>query len=142
MAQPQLAPGESLIKELTANHIVKNWAFPVIGLTFKSGRLFLTSQRIVFHRRPTLLFFLAGFLAYSSSGKFALDIPLSLVKEISRRRAGLLGPALCVTTHDGNEHVFVVRSSQFIDGLQEAVATHLGSRLALDGDSHWVVQKV
>ncbi len=131
---------EAFIKKLNINYIKRNWAFPIIGLTFKSGVLVLTADRIIVNIRNTWLFYLKGALAYTSEGKFAFDIPLGQLKELYRKKAGLLGKAICVVTREGKEHRFVINSSEFLKALEEALAAHHKSRLIQDADSHWVIE--
>lgn len=140
MAELMLNPGETFVKRLNVNYVVKNWAFPIIGISFKSGILFLTSERIVLHKRSTLLFYLGGVLAYASNGKFAFEIPLKQLRELHRKKVGLLGSALRVVTRDGNEHLFVIKSGEFIKALEDSLAAHHKSRLICDADSHWIIE--
>jgi len=140
MAELKLNSGETFVKRLNVNYVEKNWAFPIIGLSFKSGVLFLTSERIVLHKRSTLFFYLGGALAYSSNGNFAFDIPLKKLKKLHKKKAGLLGNAICVVTCDGNEYLFVIKSGEFIKALKDTLAAHHKSRLIRDADSHWVIE--
>ena len=131
---------EAFVKKLNINYIKRNWVFPIIGLTFKSGVLVLTADRIIVNIRNTWLFYLAGVFAYKSDGKFAFDIPLGQLKELYRKKAGLLGKAICIVTRDGKAYRFVIKSGEFLKALEDTLAEHHKSRLSQDADSHWVVE--
>jgi hypothetical protein len=140
MADLEMKSGETFVKKFNVNLIVKNWILPVIGVSFKSGVLFLTSQRIVLHKRATILFYLLGAFAYGAKGQLAFDISLRQLKEIHKQKAGMLGPSLRLITIDGGEYVFVIKITEWIKALRETLAQHHGLRLISHGDSHWVIE--
>lgn len=140
MAELQLKPEEALVKKFNVNWIVRNWAFPLIGVSFKSGVLFLTSERIVLHRRPTFLFYLMGAFAYRAKGRPAFDIPLRQLKEIHKQKASMLGPSLRLVTVDGQVYVFVIKIKEWTEALRETLSHYHGLQLMARGDSHWVVE--
>lgn len=142
MAELQLASGEVLVEKMVGNLITRDWAFPLIGFSFKSGMVFLTSERIVYHQRPTALIYLGGLLAYFSKGRFEFDIPLVSIERLTMKSNWLLGRSLLISRRSGNPRQVIVKLDQFIEALGSTLSAHHGRRLVPHGKSEWVVQEI
>lgn len=135
MPDIQLYAGEVLLKEQDAG--VKE---PGKNLYYR-GRIFLTSQRFVSHKRSIWIQAIFGlFLAYAFKGRFNFDIPLTSVRTITRK--GMIGGATFILgTVDGKEYVIAAPFKNWFPAFRDALATYHQSQLVDTGNDRWAVQR-
>jgi hypothetical protein len=133
MANIQLSPDETLIKE--------SMTFRIVGkINNKQGTLFLTSKRLVFHKRPWWTHGLIGVFSLLLKGKFEFEIPLSMVSEIAKTKFGFNKNVLTVKAADGSEYRFVVKFVDWLDALKNTYIAYSTLRLMEDGEGKWKVK--
>lgn len=134
MANVMLNSGENLLKEASAS-VVRG------KLKVDQGTCFLTTQRLVFHKRGMGTFILFGIFSFLSKGKFDFDIPLTDMKGLSRSKHGLSKNILCIETANGKEYKFALKFDDWFDAIKNTLLAHHQLRLVEEGEQRWTVQK-
>lgn len=139
MANVKLNSGENLLKEGSAGVVTGK-------LRGKQGRCFLTTQRLVFHKKGMVSSMFLGYLfgyffSFLYKGKFDFDISLIDVKSLSRTQYMLSKNVLCIETEDGKEYKFLLKFDDWFDAINNALLAYHQCRLVEEGDQKWIVQK-
>jgi hypothetical protein len=133
MANIKLNAGEVLIKENMANCIISK-------MSAKQGTLFLTSERLVFHKRSMFSYMLVGVFSYLSKGKFDFDIPLTAISAVIKAKHGFNSKVFCIKTADNKEYKFVVKFDDWFEALQNTYIAYMQIRLTEDGEKRWIIK--
>ena len=135
MPNIQLNAGEVLLKEQDAG--VKE---PGKNLYYR-GRIFLTSQRFVSHKRSIWIQAIFGLiLAYAFKGRFNFDIPLTSLRTITKKSA--MGSATFILgTVDGKEYTIAAPFKVWFPAFRDALAVYHQLQLVDTGNDSWAVQR-
>jgi hypothetical protein len=133
MANIQLNSDEVLIKESMANRIEGK-------MNVKQGTLFLTSKRLVFHKRQWWAHGLIGVFSLLLKGKFEFEIPLNMVSEIAKTKYGFNKNIFTVKAANGSEYRFVVKFADWLDALKNTYIAHTTLRLMENGEEKWKIK--
>ena len=133
MANIKLIAGEILIKQSLANCMVGK-------MRAKQGTLFLTSERLVYHKRSMFSYMMIGLLSYLSKGKFDFEIPLDSISEISKTKYGFNSKIFCVKTRDDKEYKFVIKFNDWLEAVKNTYIAYSPLNLLEDGEKKWIVK--
>ncbi|SMC76634.1 hypothetical protein [Papillibacter cinnamivorans] len=134
MPESVLDQDEFVILESQTNLMTSTW-------TGKVGVLKLTNKRIVFFQKNVALKVLAGALSNLSKGKAILDIPLSSISGVSRRKIQFDNNILCVHTKDGNEYLFTLRFEKWLDAIKNSMGRYSNAEIIQKSATDWAVVK-
>ena len=134
MSNNYLTLNESIVLESPTNLITSVWGG-------KIGVLKLTNKRLLFFKKSITLDVLIGIFSNILGGKIILDIPLSSISGISRRKIQFNSNILCIYTLDGSEYIFNLDFEKWLKTTDDMLKKYHNSKLTPEADNKWIVSK-